>query len=228
MENRSIRISAVLVLMIPLFFLSSISEAQRWGGSSTGSSDEALFEGIENEKVLPMLKDLDREHGGPNVPAEDGRFLYDLIMENGYTRGLEIGTSNGYSGLWIGLALKQNGGELVTIEIDPRAAEEARENFATAGLDDIIEVIVSDALEAIPELSGTFDFVFIDAHKPEYYDYFRSIRDRMQENGAITAHNVSGRNRAMANFVEAIQNDPDLETEIFSSHTISVSLVKNE
>lgn len=60
------------------------------------------------------------------MPAADGRFLYDLIIENGYTRGLEIGTSNGYSGLWIGLALKKNGGELVTIEIDPRAADEAR------------------------------------------------------------------------------------------------------
>lgn len=89
-------------------------------------------------------------------------------------------------------------------------------------------MMTSDAIEGIPMVPGEFDFVFIDAHKPEYYDYFQLIRHRMERGGAITAHNVTGRNRSMANFEEAIKSDPGLETEIFSRHTISVSLVKDE
>ncbi len=96
------------------------------------------FSGIEDEKVLPMLRNLPTQHGGGNIPAIDGRFLYDLITEKGYKRGLEIGTSNGYSSLWIGLALKQNNGSLLTLEINPLVSEEARGNFEKAGLDEVI------------------------------------------------------------------------------------------
>ncbi len=188
------------------------------------------FTGIENEKVLPMLQHLPRQHGGMNVPPVDGRFLYDLILENGYQRALEIGTSNGYSGLWIGLALQHNGGKLVTLEINPLAADEARGNFLKAGLDGVIEVRTADALEEIPKVPGTFDFIFIDAWKPDYYKYLRLVKDRVVPGGAITAHNVTGGSqRQMRDFLEAIQNDPDLETIIhpLSGQGISVSIIKS-
>lgn len=189
------------------------------------------FRGIEDETVLPMLRHLPRQHGGMNVPAVDGRFLYDLILEKGYRRGLEIGTSNGYSGLWIGLALKQNGGELVTLEINPLAADEARGNFSKAGLDDIIVVRTADALEEIPNVSGTFDFVFIDAWKPDYYKYLQLVRERVEKGGAITAHNVTGGSRSqMRDFLQAIEDDPLLETTIhpLSGQGISVSIVTGD
>ena len=125
------------------------TDAQRRGRGFSGAANEAVFEGIDDVTVLPLLRNLSRQYGGPNVPAEDGRLLYDLIIEKGYTRGLEVGTSNGYSGLWIGLALKQNNGRLTTLEIDPKAANEARENFRKAGLEELIEVITADALEGI-------------------------------------------------------------------------------
>lgn len=173
-----------------------------------------------------MLRYLPRQYGGQNVTPADGRFLYDLILEKGYTSALEVGTSNGYSGLWIGLALKQNNGKLVTIEIDHRAADEARRNFKRAGLDGVVEVMTADALVGIPRVPGTFDFVFIDGHKPEYKGYYDLVRHRMRPGGAITAHNVTGRDRSMADFVEAIQTDPKLETVIYPRHAISVSIVK--
>ena len=222
------RLAGVTVMAVMLFLATATTDAQgrRGWGRAAGSTDESLFEGIENERVLPMLQHLPRTYGGMNVPAADGRFLYDLILEKGYKRGLEVGTSNGYSGLWIGLALKQNGGKLYTIEIDPRAADEARENFREAGLDDVIEVITADALEGIPEVPGEFDFVFIDAHKPQYPDYLRLVRHRMVGGGAITAHNVTDRDRSMAAFVEALQSDSGLDTEIFNRYTMSVSVVK--
>jgi caffeoyl-CoA O-methyltransferase len=204
------------------------AEAQRRWGASAGSRDETYFVGIEDERVLPMLRHLPRTHGGRNIPAGEGRFLYDIITDRGFTRGLEIGTSNGYSGLWIGLALKQTDGKLVTIEIDPLAANEARKNFRTAGLYDAIKVITADALKAIPDVPGEFDFVFIDASKIQYLDYLALIRHRVKVGGVITAHNINDKSKAILNFIEVILNDEGLETEIITKHNISVSVVKKK
>ena len=213
------RISAVLSLILLLAI--SIPEIQE---------RKDPFLGIEDEKVLPMLRNLPAQHGGGNIPAIDGRFLYDLVVEKGYKRGLEIGTSNGYSSLWIGLALKQNNGSLVTLEINPLVSEEASRNFVKAGLDGVIEVITADALKEIPKVPGTFDFVFMDALHTDNYKYLYLLRDRVIEGGAITTHDVISRARIMEDYLDAIQNDPGLETTIHrvGGAGISVSIVKTE
>jgi caffeoyl-CoA O-methyltransferase len=175
-----------------------------------------------------MLKHLPYKHGGMNIPPRDGRLLYNLIVENGYRRGLEIGTSNGYSALWLGLAFRETGGEVITIEIDKPSGLEARENFARAGLDDVIDARIADAFAEIPRITGTFDFVFIDALKPDYIKFLEMIRDRMVPGGAITAHNVSSHERDTRAFLEALEADPGLETTIYrtSDAGVSVSIVK--
>ena len=185
------------------------------------------FKGIENSKVLPMLKHLPRRYGGMNVPASDGRLLYDLIIEKGYKRGLEIGTSNGYSGLWIGLAFQKTGGTLITIEIEKNRAEEARENFKKAGLDKVIDSRINDAFREIPKIEGDFDFIFIDAWNPDYYKFLNILRTRVKPGGAITAHNVISAGRQMQDFLNAIREDPELETKIIKSSRsgVSVSIV---
>ncbi|KPJ61694.1 MAG: hypothetical protein AMJ46_00075 [Latescibacteria bacterium DG_63] len=179
-------------------------------------------------KVLPMLKELPYVHGGMNIPCQDGRLLYNLITQNGYKRGLEIGTSNGYSTLWLGLAFRETGGEVVTIEYEPLPALEAQENFRKAGLDGVIDSRINDAFKEIPQIEGEFDFVFIDAWKPDYIDFFRLVKDRVTTGGAITAHNVISHDRDMEAFLEAIQNDPDVETTVHSVSTqgVSVSIVR--
>jgi predicted O-methyltransferase YrrM len=190
---------------------------------ATGQKNDP-FRGIRDEKVLPMLKHLPYRHGGMNVPASDGRILYDIIRENGYTRGLEIGTSNGYSALWLGLAFKENGGQLITIEIEPQRAREAQENFIHAGLEDVIESRVNDALREIPVLDGPFDFVFIDAWKPDYLSYLRLVLPKMKPGGVITAHNVTSQGGSMQGFLEEIRDNPDLETIIDRSSRAGVSI----
>jgi caffeoyl-CoA O-methyltransferase len=217
-------IPALILLFLLVSYPVDAQRGSRWG-SSAGSRNASYFVGIDDEKVLPMLKYLPWTYGGMNIPAGDGRFLYDYIIEKGYTRGLEIGTSNGYSGLWIGLALKKNGGKLVTIEIDPRTASEARRNFRNAGLDNVIEVITGDALEEIPLVPGKFDFVFIDAYKPQYLDYLKLVRHRVRYDGSITARNIADSGLEMANFVEVITSDPGLETEMFRRHNMSISRI---
>ena len=182
------------------------------------------FRGIKDEKVLPMLKHLPYRHGGMNVPASDGRLLYDIIKEHGYKKGLEIGTSNGYSALWLGLAFKENGGKLITIEIEPQRAREARENFKQAGLEDVIESRVNDALRELPYLQGPFDFVFIDAWKPDYEKYLKLVLPKMKPGGVITAHNVTSEGGSMKGFLEEIHNNPKLETTIDRTNRAGVSI----
>jgi caffeoyl-CoA O-methyltransferase len=183
-----------------------------------------IFGGIDDGRVLPMLQHLPYTHGGMNIPSVDGRFLYDLIIERGYHRGLEIGTSNGYSTLWLGLAFRENGGSIVTLEVEPRSAEEARENFHRAGLDGVIETRICDAIEEIPRLEGEFDFVFIDAWKPDYIKYFELLRKMMSPGGAITAHNVISQDNHMRDFLEAIETDSDFETTIHHTSTEGISV----
>jgi predicted O-methyltransferase YrrM len=189
----------------------------------TGQQNDP-FRGISDEKVLPMLKHLPYRHGGMNVPAEDGRLLYDIILEKGYQRGLEIGTSNGYSALWLGLAFKETGGKLITLEIEPQRAREAQENFEHAGLEDIIDSRINDALKEIPVLEGKFDFVFIDAWKPDYNKYLELILPKMKPGGVITAHNVTSQGSSVRDFLEEIQNNPKLTTTINRSSRAGVSI----
>ena len=90
-------------------------------------------------RVQRFLETHDWGWGDMNVPAVDGRTLHDIIVENNYTRALEIGTSTGHSGTWIAWALSKTGGKLITIDIDEQRHREALENFAAAGLSDFIE-----------------------------------------------------------------------------------------
>ena len=188
------------------------------------------FKGITNSKVLPMLKHLPYRHGGMNVPARDGRQLYDLIIDHDYKRGLEVGTSNGYSSLWLGLAFQQTGGKLITIEIEASRAREAQENFKHAELEGTIDSRINDALKVLPELKGEFDFVFLDAWKPDYIKYLEMILPKMKPGGVITAHNVTSQGGNMKEFLDAIHNNSNLETTIDRTGRagLSVSFVKGK
>ena len=186
------------------------------------------FEGISDNKVLPMLQHLPYKYGGMNVTAADGRLLYDLIKEHGYRRGLEVGTSNGYSALWMGLAFRETGGKLITIELEPRRAGEARENFRKAGLDSVIDSRINDAFAEIPLVEGDFDFIFLDSWKPDYINLLDLLYDRVKPGGTITAHNVINQGSQMKDFLDRIKNDPGLVTRIdrSSGSGISVSIKK--
>jgi caffeoyl-CoA O-methyltransferase len=161
-----------------------------------------------------------------NVPYRDGRFLYDFIIQHDYKHGLEIGTFTGYSALWMGLALQKTGGKLITIEIDKGYGQVAQQNFQKAGLEDVIDSRINDAFEEILEIEGKFDFVFIDAWKPDYVKFLRLLKDRILPGGAIVAHNVTNYARDMQEFLDAIKNDPSLETTFYeiSAEGFSVSL----
>ena len=173
----------------------------------TVAKDEA------EQKILDVLDNLDRNQrrGNMNVPVEDGRLLRLLAESIGAKRIVEIGTSNGYSGIWFSLALRKTGGTLTTFEIDEGRAALARENFKRAGVEDLVTLVFGDAHEKVKELKGPIDLVFIDADKPGYPDYLEKLLPLVRPGGLIVAHNMTVR-QADPQFVKAITTNPDLET----------------
>jgi caffeoyl-CoA O-methyltransferase len=170
-----------------------------------------------------------------NVPEIDGKILYDLILKNRYRSGLEIGTSTGRSSIWIAWALSKTGGKLITIEIDEPRHRAALKNFEEAGLSEVIDARLDDAHVLVPELEGPFDFVFCDADKEWYKNYFMAVSARLMVGGAFTAHNVRGPGRAYGmsggarEFLGCVRGLTNYETTIDDSGGgVSISLKRSD
>ena len=206
---KRILLSAVIILIGLGFLQNSVTRAQAFEGSNQLSP--------ELDSFLQELENLNRTQGMLNVPRTDGIFLRMMAELIEAKNALEIGTSNGYSSIWIGLGLKTTGGKLTTLEIEPEKVKMARENFEKAGLNDRITVIEGDALRTLPKLKGTFDYVFIDAWKPDYYKYFTMVFPKLNKGGVIIAHNAISSSRAMEKYLDTVKNHSDLETVIIST-----------
>jgi predicted O-methyltransferase YrrM len=169
-----------------------------------------------DKKVQAFLDKHAGEWRDLNVPAADGKILYNLVLKNKYTRALEIGTSTGHSGIWIAWALSKTGGKLITVDIDETRHREALANFREAGLDAFIDARLADAHELVPALPGPFDFVFCDADKDWYKNYFVAVLPKLVVGGCFAAHNVSARMRGRGwgsgDFVEHVLSLPFMET----------------
>jgi caffeoyl-CoA O-methyltransferase len=166
------------------------------------------------DRFLEELHRFGLEKERRNVRPGDGRFLQVITGAARARRVLELGTSSGYSGIWIGRALRETGGQLLTIEIDEERAREARANFEKAGMADLIEVRVGDARKLVPTLPGPFDLVFLDSEKADYLGLFRMAFPLLEPGGLFLAHNVVLMRDSMKDFLEEIQSRPDLATAI--------------
>lgn len=131
---------------------------------------------------------------GMMVGPLEGRFLEFLVASLGARRVLEIGTFSGYSSLSMAAGLPE-GGRITTLEISERHAEVARRHIAASPHADRVEVIVGPALESVRRLDGPWDFVFIDADKTNYGNYYEAVLPKLAEGGVIAVDNVlwSGR-----------------------------------
>ncbi len=159
-----------------------------------------------------LYADGQRIGGFFSVGPEGGACLAWLVGLLNAQRVLEIGTSNGYSALWLARALEATGGGLVTLEIDQERIEMARENFAEAGLSGRIILVEGPALASLDTLGGTFDLVFIDADKAQYIDYLHAIRRLLKPGSVIVADNAASHPATTEPYRAEIVADPTLET----------------
>ena len=159
-----------------------------------------------------------------NVPYQDGKVLYDLIIKGKYKRALEIGTSTGHSAIWIAWALSKTGGKLITVEIDESRYKTALKNFKRAGVENIIEARLADAHLLVKKLEGPFDFVFSDADKEWYLQYFKDVEPKLVKGGCFTAHNVIYSYGGIKEFLDYVRRLPNYQTTIDRSSSSGISI----
>ena len=212
---------AVVVLVLGLAAGACTTPAPSTGPASDGIRPMLT---PELRQVLDEIRTADA--GQLAISEADGRFLRFLVVASDAHRVLEIGGASGYSAIWLGLGLRETGGSLVTIEYDAERAAALAANIHRAGLDDTVRVIAGDAFAAIPTIEGTFDFVFLDAWKPDYLKFFEMTLPRLDRGGLFVAHNVVNKRDEMIDFLDAIETSPDVLTAIVSpaSEGMSVSV----
>jgi caffeoyl-CoA O-methyltransferase len=178
------------------------------------------------KKILAVLDDMDKNQrrGMMNVPVQDGRLLRMLAETSGAKNVVEIGTSNGYSGIWICLALRKTGGKLITHEIDEGRAKLARENFKRAGVAKMITLVFGDAHKEVAKIKEPIDMIFMDADKAGYVDYLKQLLPKVRPGGLIIGHNVRSQANSMKPFLDAINSDKNLETLYLHMYGTGVSV----
>lgn len=143
----------------------------------------------ETDKLILEMEAFAKEHNVPIVTKEVAKYLEFTLRSYKIKNVLEIGTAIGYSGIVMARECQKFGGKLTTIEIDEERYNEARTNFEKSGLDNI-SLHLGDALEVIPKLDETYDFVFMDAAKGKYEDFFDLILPKMNKEGLIFIDNI--------------------------------------
>lgn len=198
------KITASLQTLIILILMNYSPDKITAQGEQGGS-------GLDN-RVRNFLKSKENTWHELNVPKSDGQLLYDIIVKNNYKYAVEIGTSSGHSGIWIAWALSKTGGKLITVEIDENRHKEAMANFKDAGVDKYIDARLGDAHELVPKLNGPIDFVFSDADKDWYTNYFKALDPKLKVSGCFTAHNygMSG----VVEYYEYIKKRPNYKTTV--------------
>lgn len=227
----------VLYISIVILFVGAIDGmAQRRGrrgqgrfsGPGSGAPvDIATVPRTESEeKILKVIGTMVGNREMQSVPTEDGRLLRLLVESTNAQHVVEIGTSHGYSGLWICMALQTTGGKLTTFEIDPKRASLARQHFKQAGVDELVTLIEGDAHKNVMEMKEPIDVLFIDADKKGYLDYLNKLLPYVRAGGLVLSHNISSP-APDPEYVKAISTNPDLETIILNGN-VGVTLNKRK
>lgn len=165
------------------------------------------------QSILQQLEETSEDFW--NISHQTGNFISMLIKVMKAQNVLELGTSNGYSGLWIADALKSTGGHLTTIEFWEKRQCLARKYMAECGLSDYVTFKIGQAYDVIKnEIHEEFDLVFIDANKQEYLSFFEAVHPLLKKGGVILADNITSHAKKVQPFVDAISNHEEYQVQI--------------
>ncbi len=158
--------------------------------------DELSAFGADNDAAI-----AERPRRMLNITPETGRFLYQLVRHGGAREVLEIGTSNGYSTLWLAAALAGQGGRVTTLDCNPAKLELARANFDRAGLAGVIDARSADAAACLREAAdSTYDLIFLDADRSQYQAYWPDLFRTLRAGGLIVVDNATSHADECAGF----------------------------
>lgn len=164
------------------------------------ANDEAVSDGRER-----ML----------NITPATGEFLGVLVQATGARRILEVGTSNGYSTLWLAEAARATGGHVTTVEWATDKWVKAGENFAAAGVDEVVESLHADAEKVLErQAEASLDLIFLDADRTRYPDWWPMLRRVLCPGGLLVMDNATSHAEEVSPFVELVENDPSFATSL--------------
>jgi len=211
--------TTIVKIFVSLLCLSMIGQAR------CEQSTPLMKSSTLDLQVSSFLRENMHSWTGWNVPYEDGKILHDLVVKGKFKNILEIGTSTGHSTIWLAWAASKTGGKVTTIEIDRERYRHALENFSKAGVKRYIDARLGDAHDLVRVLNGPFDFVFCDADKDWYLQYFIDIAPKMSIGGCYTAHNTLRGGRDVERFIDYVKRNPKFLTTIErgSGEGISIS-----
>lgn len=176
------------------------------------------------EELIALLKELEekdleeRAKGLPvnvrmrSITPDVGLFLNIMVKTSKAVNLLEIGTSTGYSTIWLALAAKENKGKITTLENDPRKVKMATNHIRRASLEDIVTIIEGDAKATIKSFDQQFDFIFIDAEKEDYIKYFDLAFPKLKVGGIIIADNVVSHSDTLKEYVDYVRANPNTQS----------------
>ena len=171
-------------------------------------ADEIYARGVEFDAQQPNRLARLR-----NLAPEAAQLLAVMVRAAGARRILEVGTSNGYSTLWLADAAKVTGGHVESLDIDPRRSDQACDNIARAGLDGGASCRTVSAAQALIEYpDDAWDLIFLDAERPEYVGYWPNIRRTLAPGGTLAIDNAVSHAAELSDVNRLLADDPRLTT----------------
>ena len=194
----------------------------QYGGAPEFDSP-SLAKDDQEKQALAVLDEMTKGKWYLNVTTREGRVLRQLTETVGAKRVVEIGTSSGYSTIWLALGVRPTGGKVFTHEIDPEKVKIAKENFKKAGVHDLVTIIEGDAHETVKQHKEVVDVVFLDAEKKGYVDYLEKLLPLVRPGGLILGHDM---HRPMPDprYIEAITKNPNLDTSFIMMESFGISM----
>lgn len=155
---------------------------------------------------------MSRHDDALNLPRQGAEFIHALVLAGGCRQAVEIGTSYGYSGLWIASALAESGGSLITIDRERRKSDIARERFDEAGLAHLVDVRTGRAADLLLAIDGPIDFVLNDADKENCIRYVEILAGKLSERAIVVTDNTTTHAVELGPFLQWLDRRPDFFT----------------
>ncbi len=172
----------------------------------------AVLARLEEEDARERAEGVARELRSRAVAHTTGQFLFALVSPQTDCEVLELGGSCGYSTIWLAVGVRQLGGRVLSLEVDPRKCEGWRRNIAEAGLEEWAELVEGDAFETLPAIDDVFDVVFVDAEKDDYERLFELARPKLEPGALVVADNVLSHVETLGAYSAARRADTSLES----------------
>jgi predicted O-methyltransferase YrrM len=163
--------------------------------------------------ILDLIDELDRlaktRDDAWQIPRAEGDLLYHIALSMRAKTIVEVGTSYGFSGLHWARALQQTGGQLHTIDRDPKKYESSHQTFTRAGVESIVNNYLGEAKQILASMNGPIDIAFIDADKPSTREYFDILWPKIRAGGCIITDNAATHRKELAEFIGHVRSMKD-------------------